>query len=133
MLTASSEASETCNAVLRLRRNVDTEHRLRSRVIDSQPISGPFECYLKCLKNCRCLSYNVCHGGKLCELNSARKENDTFFYDKSGECDYHDFNFHERVSLIVYGGFDFWGEGGGGGGGGGEELQNMTTFVARVL
>jgi hypothetical protein len=82
----------------RMDQDVFTKHRLRSRVIESQPINRPLECHVKCMKNCRCLSYNACNGGKLCELNSKRKENNISLYEQSDACDYHEYEFTKLVS-----------------------------------
>ena len=50
------------------------------------------------MENCRCLSYNVCNGGKLCELNSENKENNISLYEQSDECDYYEYEFKKWVS-----------------------------------
>ncbi len=82
----------------RMDQDVFTKHRLRSRVFESQSIGRPFECHVKCMENCRCLSYNVCNGGKLCELNSENKENNISLYEQSDECDYYEYEFKKLVS-----------------------------------
>ena len=94
-----SAGSNSCGEKLstRMDRDIFSKHRLRSRVFESQSISMPFECYVKCMKNCRCLSYNVCNGGKLCELNSEKKDNDISLYEASEECDYHEYQFNKQV------------------------------------
>ena len=100
MYTKCSASSKSCGEKYstRLDQDVYSKHRLRSRVFESQPISTPFECYVKCMKNCRCLSYNVCNGGKLCELNSEKKDNNISLYETSGECDYYEYQFSRKVS-----------------------------------
>ena len=69
-------------------------------MIDSQPISMPIMCHMKCLDNCRCLSYNVCNGGKLSELNSEKKDNNMSLFETSEECDYHEFTFTTQVIIL---------------------------------
>ena len=59
----------------------------------------PLECYINCMKNCRCASYNICNGGELCELNSEKKENNASLYEQSDECDYHEYQFIKKVGL----------------------------------
>ena len=100
MYAECSAGSNTCGEKLSTRMDQDifSKHRLRSRVIESQPINMAFECYVKCMKNCRCLSYNVCNGGKLCELNSEKKDNNISLYEASEECDYHEYQFNKQVS-----------------------------------
>ena len=100
MYTRCSASSKSCGEKFstRLDQDVYSKHRLRSRVVESRPISTPFECYVKCMKNCRCLSYNVCNGGKLCELNSEKKDNNISLYETSDECDYHEYQFSKKVS-----------------------------------
>ena len=94
-----SASSNSCGEKLstRIDQDIFSKHRLRSRVIESQSISMPFECYVKCMKNCRCLSYNVCNGGKLCELNSEKKDNNISLYEAREECDYHEYQFNKQV------------------------------------
>ena len=82
----------------RMDQDVFTRHRLTSRVFESQPINAPLECHVKCMKNCRCLSYNICNGGKLCELNSEKKENNISLYKQSDTCDYYEYEFIKLVS-----------------------------------
>ena len=65
--------------------DVFPKHRHRSRVIEGKPISVPFECYVNCMKNSRCALYNICNGGKLCKLNSEKKENNASLYEQSDE------------------------------------------------
>ena len=77
----------------RMDQNVFGQHRLRTRVFQSQPISTPLECYVNCMKDCRCVSYNVCKGGKFCELNSQKKADNISLYEASDECDYHEYEF----------------------------------------
>ena len=85
----------------RMDQDVFSKHRLRSRVIESQPISLPLECYVKCMKNCRCVSYNVCNGGKLCELNSEKKENNISLYEANDDCDYYEYEFSKQVCEMI--------------------------------
>ncbi len=100
VLLCSAYTFNGCNTdSLNMARNLYHQRRLRSRVLESQPISNPIECHVKCMKNCRCVSYNVCNGGKLCELNSEKKENNISLYERSDECDYHEFTFTRQVSL----------------------------------
>ena len=74
-------------------RDVFPKHRYWSRVIESTPIAMPLECYINCMKNCRCASYNIC------ELNSEKKENNASLYEQSDECDYHEYQFTKKVGL----------------------------------
>ena len=100
MYTKCSASSKSCGEKYstRLDQDVYSKHRLRSRVVESLPISMPFECYVKCMKNCRCLSYNVCNDGKLCELNSEKKDNNISLYETTHECDYYEYQFSRKVS-----------------------------------
>ena len=80
--------------------NVFAKHRLRSRVIESRSINRALECHVLCMKNCRCLSYNVCKRGKLCELNSEKKDNNISLYEQNDECDYHEYEFTKQVCNV---------------------------------
>ena len=91
-------ASGTCNSnALNMARNHYPNLRLRSRVVESQAVSNPIECYVNCMSDCRCVSYNVCNGGRLCELNSEKKEPSSPLIGKSDDCDYHEFIFNRQV------------------------------------
>lgn len=99
VLQYSASAFDACNTdSLNMAQDLHHQRRLRSRVIESQPINKPIECHVKCMKNCRCVSYNVCNGRKLCELNSEKKKNNIYLYEKSDECDYHEFSFNRQQS-----------------------------------
>ena len=103
MYARSSADTSSCGEKFstRMDQDVFSKHRLRSRVIESQPISRPLECYVKCMKNCRCLSYNVCNRGKLCELNSEKKDNNISLFEASDECDYHQYEFSKQVEYVL--------------------------------
>ncbi|XP_028408114.1 uncharacterized protein LOC114530707 [Dendronephthya gigantea] len=79
-------------------RNLFNGRRYRSRVSQSEPISASYECHMKCVENCNCLSYNVCNGGKLCELNPEKKENNISLYETSDTCDYYELGFNQKQS-----------------------------------
>ena len=98
MYARRSAGSSSCGGKFstRMDQDVFSKHRLRSRVIESQPISMPLECYVKCMKNCRCVSYNICNGGKLCELNSEKKEHNISLYEANDDCDYHEYEFSKQ-------------------------------------
>ena len=100
MYTHTSAATSSCGEKMstRMNENVFSKHRMRSRVVESQPINRALECHVKCMKNCRCLSYNVCNGGKLCELNSERKDGNISLYEASDDCDYYEYEFSKKVS-----------------------------------
>ena len=100
MYAQSSAATSSCGEKMstRMDENVFGKHRLRSRVVESQPINRVLECHVKCMKNCRCLSYNVCNGGKLCELNSEKKENNISLFEASDDCDYYEYEYTKEVS-----------------------------------
>ena len=85
---------------LNMARSLFHGRRLRSHVIDSQPVSMPIMCHMKCLDNCGCLSYNVCNGGTLCELNSEKNDNNISVLERSDECDYHEFTFTRQVIML---------------------------------
>lgn len=69
------------------------KHKLTSSVVASSSITRPLECYSKCLKNCLCVSFNVCNGGEKCELNSGRKDSNISLYESSDECDYYEYDY----------------------------------------
>lgn len=83
----------------RMDQDVFLKHRFTSRVIESLPISRPLECHINCMKNCRCLSYNICNKGKLCELNSEKKESNVSLLEQNDECDYHQYEFSKKVGV----------------------------------
>ena len=99
----SFAASSSCGEQFSTHMDQDVfpKHRYKSRVIESKPIRMPFECYVNCMKNCRCASYNICNGGKLCELNSEKKENNASLYEQSDECDYHEYEFSKKVGVGI--------------------------------
>ena len=94
-LAATSNCGETFST--RMDQHVFPGHRFGSRIIESRTISSPLECYVNCMKNCRCLSYNICNGGKLCELNSETKASDASLYEQHDGCDYHEYGFSKQV------------------------------------
>lgn len=82
--------------------NVFGKHRLRSSVVESKPVSRPLECYINCMKNCRCVSYNICNRGKLCELSSQKKDDNISLYEASDDCDYHEYEFSKSQVCSQY-------------------------------
>ena len=98
VFVSSVSSLDTCKTESpRIARHLHHQRRFRSRVIESQPINRPIDCHVKCMKNCRCISYNVCNGGKLCELNSEKKKNNISLYERNSDCDYYEFIFKGKV------------------------------------
>ena len=78
--------------------NLYKNHRLTSHIIDSSTNNfSPVECYVKCLNNCLCVSFNFCNTGKRCELNSERKDNDVASYKQTDGCDYYEYDYTKQV------------------------------------
>ena len=109
--------------------DVFNKRRLRSRVVESQPTSKPFKCYVNCMKNCRCVSYNVCNGGKLCELNWEKKGDNISLYEQREDCDYHEYEFSKQVRRNYCGG----GDDGGGSCGNDPNLRTCTLHELPIL
>ena len=78
------------------------KHKLTSSVVASSSITRPLECYSKCLKNCLCVSFNVCNGGEKCELNSGRKDSNISLYESSDECDYYEYDYSGQVYIWAF-------------------------------
>ena len=98
-----SAKAENCGEKLstRMDHNVFRNQRFSPSIIDSQPILKALECYAKCMKNCRCVSYNICKDGKLCELNSGKKESSADL-EQSDDCDYYEYEFSKKVSHFAF-------------------------------
>ena len=95
-------AHESCDTFSQsMTRNVYYKRRFRSRVVESQPINGPLECHVKCMDKCDCLSYNICNGGTLCELNAEKKESNFSSFETSDDCDHHEVLFNRKVSFSI--------------------------------
>ncbi|XP_028393372.1 uncharacterized protein LOC114517755 [Dendronephthya gigantea] len=94
----SSAPGGSCGETLstRMDRHVFHKHRFSSRVFESRAINTPLECYVNCMKSCRCLSYNICNGGKLCELNFETKASNASLYKQHEECDYYEYEFSKQ-------------------------------------
>jgi hypothetical protein len=103
MYAQSSADTSSCGEEFstKMDRDVFSKHRFRSRVIESQPISLPLECYVRYMQNCRCVSHNVCNGGRLCELNSQKKGDNISLYEASDECDYYEYEFNKQVEYDI--------------------------------
>ena len=105
----SSKSFDACQTdSFNVARYLFNGRRLRSRSSQSEPINVSSECHMKCVKNCRCLSYNVCNGSKLCELNPEKKEKNISLYETSDVCDYYELSFNQKVGKIIHGFFSIW-------------------------
>ena len=73
------------------------DHSLGTRTFATSTMveDGNTDCFLKCTKNCKCLSFNIC--GRQCQINADRKEMKNNSLTMKYGCIYYDI----QVSLLL--------------------------------